>query len=100
MPWKYIIASLAMFGVVYSLQKYIWTEYSIMTFIILTSIGVMTYGIILIVLRDKFVFSLIEKGLCLLHLKKDVIDPSIIESDMSDEVFDNNEPKEEENNNE
>ena len=100
MPWKYIIASLAMFGVVYSLQKYIWTEYSIMTFIILTSIGAMTYGIILVVLRDKFVFSLIEKGLYLLHLKKDVIDPSIIESDMSDEVFDNNEPKEEENNNE
>lgn len=98
MPWKYIIATTAMFIVIYPMQFY-WKEYSIWSFLIITACGSLTYGIILLLIRDKFALGLLNKVLCLVHLKTEIIDNEKFESDeIESNIINENNIKEEEHN--
>ena len=59
LSWKYIIASIIMFFPIYFINSAM--NYSILSFIICTICGAITYYIVLVVLRDKFVLSISKK---------------------------------------
>ena len=58
MSIKYIIASAVMIIPIYFLNQYL--SYSIWSFILIVGIGTIIYFIVLLLLRDKFIFSLIN----------------------------------------
>ncbi|MCD7728664.1 MAG: polysaccharide biosynthesis C-terminal domain-containing protein [Clostridia bacterium] len=58
MSWKYILSAVVMFVVIYFIQSAM--NYSIGSFILITVIGCVVYGAMLLVLRDKFFISLIK----------------------------------------
>lgn len=55
--WKYIIAAGIMFFPIYFVNKAM--PYSILSFLICTAIGMITYFIVLVLLRDKFLMKLL-----------------------------------------
>lgn len=67
MSWKYIIASLIMFIPIFFMQKNL--GYSIWTFILIAGVGAIIYFIVLLLLRDKFIFTLINFALSFLKRK-------------------------------
>lgn len=58
MSFKYMVASAVMFVPIFFMQKYM--GYSIWTFILITGVGALVYLLVLIILKDKFVFNLIS----------------------------------------
>lgn len=59
LSWKYLLSALVMFGVVYTLQRFFEPE--IWYTVLLIVIGVNAYGLLLLILRDKFSLILIKK---------------------------------------
>lgn len=56
--WKYVLASLIMFAITYSTHFYL--ESSILNTIILTLEGIISYVLLLFVLRDKYFYEIIR----------------------------------------
>lgn len=59
MSVKYLISAIVMSGVIYIIQKYM--PYAIWSFIVITFVGILIYGLILLILKDKFVIGLLSK---------------------------------------
>ncbi len=71
MSWKYIVAAGAMFGIMFLMQHFM--HYSVWEFIVIGLVGAIAYLLVLLLLRDKFLFYLFGKiyGFLLrLHKKK------------------------------
>ncbi len=60
--WKYLIAGSIMMFCIFIIQKG-WNNYSMFSFICLVALGSLVYILILLMLRDKFIFDLIKKVL-------------------------------------
>lgn len=67
MSWKYILAAGIMFISIFFIQRNM--PYGICSFIVITMIGAIIYGILLLVLRDKFFLSLIRMGWTIVQKK-------------------------------
>ena len=59
MSWKYILAVCAMFGIMFLMQHFM--HYSVWEFIVIATVGVVLYFLVLFILRDKFLFELLQK---------------------------------------
>lgn len=68
-PIKYIVASIIMYFAVFYLNKYL--DYSFWTFLLEVIVGAAIYGIILILLRDKFVIYILNNMKMILNKKKE-----------------------------
>lgn len=67
MSWRYIISAGVMFICIYFIQKYM--PYKIWSFLVITFTGMIIYGIILLLLRDKFFINLITTSFDFLRKK-------------------------------
>lgn len=67
MSWKYIISASLMFVCIYFMQQNM--GYSIWTFLLIFVVGMLVYIVGLLVLRDKFLLSLISKGIGIIKSK-------------------------------
>ena len=67
MSIKYIISSAVMFAVIWVMQKYM--PFAIWSFIVIMLAGMIVYGLMLLILRDKFTISLINRVLLSLKNK-------------------------------
>lgn len=67
MSIKYIISSVVMFAVTWVMQKYM--PFAIWSFIVIMLAGMIVYGLMLLILRDKFTISLINRVLLSLKNK-------------------------------
>lgn len=65
--WKYIIAAAIMFVPIYFMQMYM--DYAVWTFIVITLVGIVTYALALLVLRDKFFLRAVKSGIRLITEK-------------------------------
>lgn len=55
MSWKYIVSAGAMFAAIYVLQFYM--GYSVWEFLLIMIVGILIYGLMLIIVRDKFALN-------------------------------------------
>lgn len=67
MSWRYIVASVVMFIPIYFMQQNM--GYSIWTFLLITAVGAIVYFLVLLLLRDKFLFDVIKFGLSIFKKK-------------------------------
>ena len=89
MSFKYIVASAIMFVPIFFMQKYL--GYSIWTFILIAGVGALVYFLVLILLKDKFVFNLISFAMSFV---KNKVNKPVLETET------NKVEQKEENNNE
>lgn len=59
MSIKYIISAAVMFVVIWLMQKYM--PFAIWSFIVITLVGCVVYGLMLLILKDKFTINIIDK---------------------------------------
>lgn len=82
LSWKYIIAAAVMFVPIYFIQKYM--SYSVWTFLLITFVGIIIYGGILLLLRDKFLITNLKNCFsaitCKVKTKKKIINEKTLES--------------------
>lgn len=67
LSWKYVIASAIMFVPIYFMQKFM--GYSVLSFLLITLVGILVYFITLLCLRDKFLINNIKNIFSLLKSK-------------------------------
>lgn len=86
MCWKYLIAALTMFGVMFAMQYFM--HYSVWEFIVIGAVGVITYLLVLLILRDKFLIDFCHKIrssiFSLLNRKKKIENEENVDSQFKD----------------
>ena len=61
MSWRYVLCAGIMFAALWFAQRYL--PYAIWSFVAMTAAGAIVYGVLLLVLRDRFTIDLIKKSL-------------------------------------